>query len=139
MNAYETLFLEHKDEFEKLIKDLTLKTLNESEKAEAEAELAEIGKYIHHDVDIVATFNYEPQCNYITGTATFDNVEAFKEAKDELSGWEHFDTLRKKYTIDWDGEPDDGDITIDDSVEVGKIRLYSLDDETAAMKHLKRS
>ena len=135
MQKYEEMLLTDKDALVKLIGDLTEKSINKD--ANAKDELEEISKYIHYDVELEATFNYEPHCNYITGTSTFSNLKAFEEAKDSLGGWEHFDNITNQFNVCWDGEPSDGDITIDDDLEVGKVNVWGLNEENCCEEALK--
>ena len=134
MHKYEEMFLNNKKELEKLIEDLTNKSLNNNTDDEVKAELAEISKYVDYEVDLQATFNFEPHCNYFIGTASFSSVEAFNEAKEDLNCWECFDNITAKYDVDWDGEPSDGVITIDDDVMVGSVNAYGLNDDNCCQE-----
>ena len=135
MQKYEEMFLTDKDGLATLIERLTRASINNQ--IAAKEQLEEISKYIEYDVELEATFNYEAYCSYITGTSTFSNLKEFKEAKDNLGGWEHFDNITNQFNVCWDGEPSDGDITIDDDIEVGKVDVWGLNEENCCDEALK--
>ena len=133
MQKYEEMLLTDKDGLEKLIEDLTEKSINND--TNAKVKLEEISKYIDYEVELQATFNYEPP--YLIGTAEFSSMEAVEEAKESLSGWDSFDTITNKFNVCWDGEPSDGDITIDDA-EVSAVNVWGLNEDNCCEEALKR-
>ena len=83
MNPYETMFFNQPEELKKKIKSLVEKQL-ETEEAEECDELKEIKKYIHYYASITETVDFECDEPHDTGDGSWDTVEEYLEAKENL-------------------------------------------------------
>lgn len=83
MNQYETMFFNHPEELKKKIKSLVEKQLETREGEKCE-ELKDISKYIYYSTSISETVDFECDEPYDTGDGSWDTVEEYLEAKENL-------------------------------------------------------
>ena len=83
MNQYETMFFNNPEELKKKIKSLVEKQLETREGEKCE-ELKDISKYIYYSTSISETVSFECDEPYETGDGSWESIEEYLEAKENL-------------------------------------------------------